>query len=249
MQRLLLPFALSLAIVNCGSRDANVRSDDALSVDVAASPAATTTTGVPATEMVPAAQSVVDTSTGAPAASVTRRAAVDTAIFAGGCFWCMEPPYDKLDGVLSTTSGYTSGAGVNPTYDQVSAGGTGHTEAVQVVFDPSRVTYDRLLHVFWRNIDPFARDRQFCDQGSQYRSGIYPRTAAQRDAAEASRRAVAARFPQPIATEIVAATPFYAAEEYHQNYYTKNPLRYKYYRTSCGRDGRLNEIWGDEAGG
>ncbi len=160
----------------------------------------------------------------------------------------MEPPYDKLDGVLSTTSGYTSGSVVNPTYEQVSAGTTEHTEAMQVVFDPARVTYDRLLHVFWRNIDPFARDQQFCDRGSQYRSGIYPRNASQKAAAEASLRTVAARFSQPIATEIVAATPFYAAEEYHQDYYTKNPLRYKFYRASCGRDGRLKEVWGDEAG-
>jgi len=161
----------------------------------------------------------------------------------------MEPPYDKLDGVLSTTSGYTSGSVVNPTHDQVSGGGTGHTETVQVVFDPLRVTYDRLLHVFWRNIDPFARDQQFCDRSNQYRCGIYPRNASQRKAAEASLRAVAARFSQPIATEIVAATPFYAAEEYHQDNYTKNPLRYKFHRTSCGRDGRLREIWGGEAGG
>ncbi|MEO7514077.1 MAG: peptide-methionine (S)-S-oxide reductase MsrA [Gemmatimonadaceae bacterium] len=185
---------------------------------------------------------------GNAAASTLPAAAADTAIFAGGCFWCMEPPYDKLDGVLSTISGYTSGSVVNPTYEQVSAGSTGHTEALQVVFDPARVTYDRLLHVFWRNIDPFASNQQFCDRGSQYRSGIYPRNASQKAAAEASLRTVAARFSQPIATEIVAATPFYAAEEYHQNYYTKNPLRYKYYRASCGRDGRLEEIWGDEAG-
>lgn len=175
-------------------------------------------------------------------------AAVDTAIFAGGCFWCMEPPYDKLDGVLSTTSGYTAGSVVNPTYEQVSDGGTGHTEALQVVFDPTRVTYDRLLQTFWHNIDPFARNQQFCDRGNQYRSGIYPRNASQKAAAEASLHTIAARFSQPIATEIVAATPFYAAEEYHQDYYKKNPLRYKFYRTSCGRDGRLKEIWGDEAG-
>ncbi|WP_373070837.1 peptide-methionine (S)-S-oxide reductase MsrA [Gemmatimonas sp.] len=183
-----------------------------------------------------------------PASRTMPPAAVDTAIFAGGCFWCMEPPYDKLDGVLSTTSGYTSGSVVNPTYEQVSAGGTGHTEAMQVVFDPSRVTYDRLLHVFWRNIDPFARNQQFCDRGSQYRSGIYPRTALQTTAAETSLRALAARFSQPIATEIVAATRFYSAEEYHQDYYMKNPVRYKFYRASCGRDKRLEEIWGDEAG-
>jgi len=160
----------------------------------------------------------------------------------------MEPPYDKLDGVRSTTSGYTAGSVVNPAYEQVSAGGTGHTEAIQVVFDPARVTYDRLLSVFWRNIDPFATNRQFCDNGSQYRSGIYPRNATQKAAADASLRAVAARFRQPIVTEIVAATPFYAAEEYHQDYYMKNPLRYKFYRSRCGRDARLEEIWGSAAG-
>jgi len=184
----------------------------------------------------------------APLDEVDFIATADTAIFAGGCFWCMEPPYDKLEGVLSTISGYTSGSVVNPTYEQVSAGSTGHTEAVQVVFDPARVTYDRLLQVFWRNIDPFARNQQFCDRGTQYRSGIYPRNTSQQAAAEASLRALAARLSQPIATEIVAATPFYAAEEYHQNYYTKNPLRYKFYRSNCGRDKRLEEIWGDEAG-
>ncbi len=184
----------------------------------------------------------------APSAVVDGTAVVDTALFAGGCFWCMEPPYDTLDGVLSTTSGYTAGSVVNPTYEQVSAGSTGHTEAMRVVFDPARMTYDRLLQVFWHNIDPFARNQQVCDRGSQYRSGIYPRNASQRAEAEASLRTVAARFTQPIATEIIAASPFYAAEDYHQNYYTKNPLRYKFYRSSCGRDTRLKEIWGDEAG-
>ena len=223
MRLILVPFALSLAMVSCGSSESNARSDSALSAD----------------RTMPAVSS----------AKATPGAAVDTAIFAGGCFWCMEPPYDKLDGVLSTTSGYTSGSVVNPTYEQVSAGGTGHTEAVQVVFDPARVTYNRLLHVFWRNIDPFARDQQFCDRGNQYRSGIYPRNASQRKAAEASLRTVVARFSQPVATEIVAATPFFAAEEYHQDYYTKNPLRYRYYRATCGRDRRLEKIWGDEAGG
>jgi len=160
----------------------------------------------------------------------------------------MEPPYDKLDGVLSTTSGYTAGSVANPSYEQVSAGSTGHTEAVQVVFDPARVTYDRLLQVFWRNIDPFARNQQFCDRGSQYRSGIYPRNASQKTAAEASLRRVATRFSQPVVTEIVGASRFYPAEEYHQDYYTKNSLRYMFYRSSCGRDRRLEEIWGKEAG-
>jgi peptide-methionine (S)-S-oxide reductase len=185
----------------------------------------------------------------APSVSaVPTAAALDTAIVAGGCFWCMEPPFDSLVGVVSTTSGYTAGRTANPTYEQVSGGETGHTEAVQIVFDPAKVSYDRLLTVFWRNVDPFARDQQFCDRGSQYRSGIYPRNAVQQRAAEASRATVAARFREPIATEIAPAGPFYAAEEYHQDYYTKNPVRYKYYRFSCGRDARLRKIWGgDEA--
>jgi len=235
-------------MVSCGASDSHARSDDALPAVAPNGPSASDTTSVPPAAMASDDQPA-DATVSASSANATRRSALDTAIFAGGCFWCMEPPFDKLVGVISTTSGYTSGSVVNPTYDQVSGGGTGHTEAVRVVFDPARVTYDRLLHVFWRNVDPFARDRQFCDRGTEYRSGIYPRNARQRQAAEASRRAVAARFSQPIATELVAATPFYAAEEYHQDYYTKNPLRYKYYRSSCGRDRRLREIWGDEAGG
>jgi len=246
MRLFLVPFALSLAMVSCGPNDVPARMGSAPSDAGDDGPSASVTTGSTAADVATDAPSA-DMSVAA-AVSTMPAAAVDTAIFAGGCFWCMEPPYDKLDGVLSTTSGYTSGSVVNPTYEQVSAGSTGHTEAMQVVFDPARVTYDRLLHVFWRNIDPFARNQQFCDRGSQYRSGIYPRNASQQALAEASLRIVAARFPQPIATEIVAATPFYVAEEYHQDYYTKNPLRYKFYRASCGRDGRLEEIWGDEAG-
>ncbi len=246
MRRLFVPLALALVMVGCGQSDANARTDSAPADEVDGSPLASVATGSTTADVASNAESAG--MSGESAASTMTATAVDTAIFAGGCFWCMEPPYDKLDGVLSTTSGYTSGAEVNPTYEQVSAGRTGHTEAVQVVFNPARVTYDRLLHVFWRNIDPFARDRQFCDVGSQYRSGIYPRSASQKAAAEASLRTVAARFSQPIATEIVAATPFYAAEEYHQDYYMKNPLRYKFYRGGCGRDGRLEEIWGDEAG-
>jgi len=245
MRLLLVAFALSLALVGCGPSDTDTRTDRAPSDEVQASAAARLTTATTADLATDAPSAGMSTK---PAAGTMPPAAFDTAIFAGGCFWCMEPPYDKLDGVLSTTSGYTSGSVVNPTYEQVSAGGTGHTEAMQVVFDPSRVTYDRLLHVFWRNIDPFARNQQFCDRGSQYRSGIYPRTALQKAAAETSLRALAARFSQPIATEIVAATRFYSAEEYHQDYYMKNPVRYKFYRASCGRDKRLEEIWGDEAG-
>lgn len=169
-----------------------------------------------------------------------------TATFAGGCFWCMEPPFDKLDGVISTTSGYTDGRVKDPTYKQVSAGGTGHAEALQVVYDPAKVSYPQLLEVYWHNVDPLTANAQFCDRGSQYRSGIYYHTAAQKTAAEASRQALldAKKFDQPIVTEIKAATAFYPAEEYHQDYYQKNPLRYKYYRYACGRDKRLEELWG-----
>lgn len=174
-----------------------------------------------------------------------------TAIFAGGCFWCMEPPFDKLDGVVSTTSGYTSGMRVNPTYEEVSAGKTGHTEALKIVYDPSKISYEKLLQVFWRNHDPLTANAQFCDKGSQYRAGIYYGTAEEQRLAEASKAAIAqsGRFTQPIVTEIVAATAFYPAEDYHQDYYIKNPIKYKYYSTSCGRARRLKELWGDQAGG
>ena len=170
--------------------------------------------------------------------------ALQVATFGGGCFWCMEPPFDKLNGVVSTTSGYIGGSVANPTYDQVSAGGTGHAEVLQVKYDPSKVTYAKLLQVFWRNIDPLTPNRQFCDEGSQYRSAIFFHDAGQRRAAEASKRALDGRFRQAIVTEIVAATAFYPAEAYHQNYYTKNPVRYKFYRSRCGRDDRLKEVWG-----
>ncbi len=168
-----------------------------------------------------------------------------TATFAGGCFWCMEPPFDKLDGVLSTTSGYTGGDLVNPTYKQVSRGGTGHAEAVQIIYDPEKISYQTLLNVFWRNIDPLDPAGQFCDKGRQYRTAIFTHTPAQKTAAEASREALASsgKFNQPIVTEIVPATTFYPAEEYHQDYYQKNPVRYKFYRYSCGRDKRLQELW------
>ena len=168
------------------------------------------------------------------------------AVFAGGCFWCMEPPYDKLPGVISTISGYTGGKVANPTYEQVSAGGTGHAEAVQVRYDPTRISYATLLDVFWRNIDPVAVDRQFCDVGSQYRSAIFPVTPEQRRLAEASKRKLesSGRFDRPIATRIEPAATFYPAEDYHQDYYKKNPVRYKFYRWNCGRDQRLQELWG-----
>lgn len=171
-----------------------------------------------------------------------------TAIFAGGCFWCMEPPFDKLDGVISTTSGYTAGQKKNPTYREVSAGSSGHTEAIQIIYDPTRITYAELLKVFWKNIDPVAVNRQFCDSGSQYRSGIYFLNEAQEMAAKQSLQELekSKAFEEDIATEILAASTFYPAEDYHQDYYQKNPLRYKYYRYRCGRDQRLEELWGKQ---
>ena len=201
------------------------------------------------TAMSACAQSSTAPATAKPTASpsVARTpAATAVAIFAGGCFWCMEPPFDKLPGVKSTISGYIGGRGANPTYEQVSAGRTGHAEAVQVTYDPARVSYATLLTVFWRNIDPVAVDRQFCDAGDQYRSAIFTVGAEQQRLAEASKRALQAgkRFDRPIATEIVAASKFYPAEGYHQDYYVKNPLRYKFYRSSCGRDKRLEQVWG-----
>ena len=169
------------------------------------------------------------------------------AVFAGGCFWCMQPPYDKLPGVISTEAGYTGGHTSRPTYRQVSAGGTGHAEAVRVTYDPRKVSYPKLLDVFWHNIDPVAVNRQFCDVGDQYRSAIFPIGPQQHSEAEASLRAIQAdpRFKRPIATRIEPAATFYPAEEYHQAYYRKNPLRYKYYRYGCGRDQRLQQIWGN----
>jgi peptide-methionine (S)-S-oxide reductase len=171
------------------------------------------------------------------------------ATFAGGCFWCMEPPFDKLDGVVSTTSGYTGGTTRNPTYEEVSAGGTGHAESVRVVFDPAKVSYERLLEVFWHNVDPLARDRQFCDAGNQYRSAIFYHDGEQKRLAEASKAALEAsgRLKGPIQTQIVPAGEFWPAEDYHQDYYEKNPIRYKFYRAGCGRDARLKEVWGPDA--
>ena len=170
------------------------------------------------------------------------------ATFAGGCFWCMEPPYDKLDGVFSTTSGYTGGQKKNPTYEEVSAGGTGHAESVQVVYDPKKVSYEKLLEVFWHNVDPLVKDRQFCDRGNQYRTAIFYHDETQKRLAEASKQAKEKELGKTILTEIVPASQFYPAEEYHQDYYQKNPLRYKFYRANCGRDARLEQIWGEKAG-
>ncbi len=168
------------------------------------------------------------------------------ATFAGGCFWCMEPPFDKLDGVISTTSGYTGGRKAHPTYEEVSAGTTGHTEAVEVVYDPRKVTYQGLLEVFWRNIDPTTPDRQFCDVGSQYRAAIFYHDETQRRLAEQSREGVARHLRRPVVTEVQPAAPFYVAEAYHQDYYQRNPIRYRFYRTGCGRDQRLEQIWGQD---
>jgi len=168
------------------------------------------------------------------------------ATFAGGCFWCMEKPFDQLDGVVSTTSGYTGGDTANPTYYEVSRGGTGHVEAVQVLYDPTQVSYDRLLEVFWRNVDPVDEVGQFCDKGSQYHAKIFTHDEQQQQLADQSKQALA-KLPQfrqtPIATEIESAQTFYPAEEYHQDYYLKHPVRYQFYRTGCGRDARLQELW------
>lgn len=185
---------------------------------------------------------------GAAAAQSSGKTAVAT--FAGGCFWCVESDFDKVAGVISTTSGYTGGRSANPTYKQVSAGGTGHTEAVQIVYDPARVSYEKLLEVFWVNHDPLTPNRQFCDGGTQYRAGIFFHDDEQKKAAEASKAKVIAsgRFKQPVVTEIVAAGPFFKAEDYHQDYYNKNPVQYKFYRWNCGRDQRLKQLWGDNPG-
>src|SRR5215475_15131616 len=171
-----------------------------------------------------------------------------TATFAGGCFWCVEADFDKVDGVISTTSGYTGGRVANPTYQQVSAGGTGHTEAVKVVYDPAKVSYEKLLDVFWHNHDPLAKNAQFCDHGEQYRAGIFYHDDEQRRLAETSRQAVQKRFKEPIQTEISPAGAFYVAEDYHQDFYQKNPVRYKFYRYNCGRDKRLEQLWGKKNG-
>ena len=182
-------------------------------------------------------------------APASKPAAAARAIFAGGCFWCMEEAFDKVPGVIATTSGYVGGQTKNPTYDQVSTGRTGHAEAVQVEFDPARVSYERLLDAFWHNIDPTQKDAQFCDHGPQYRSAIFYLTDEQRRLAEASRATLAANksFKGEIVTQIAKADVFYPAEEYHQDYHSKNPVRYQFYKTGCGREARLKELWGSRA--
>ena len=171
------------------------------------------------------------------------------AIFAGGCFWCMEPPYDKLEGVVATTSGYTGGHLKDPSYEDVTAGDTGHYEAVRVTYDPDQTSYQRLLEVFWRNIDPFDAGGQFCDRGSSYRSAIFYGNEKQKALARESLERMQARFDKPVVTPVLPAETFWPAEDYHQDYYEKNPVRYKFYRYTCGRDARLEEIWGGQAGG
>ena len=190
-----------------------------------------------------ALQSTAQTSAGAPTVPA---AATAKATFAGGCFWCVEADFDKVPGVISTVSGYTGGTVANPTYQQVSAKHTGHAEAVEVTYDPAKVSYTQLLDFYWRHIDPTVKDHQFCDVGSPYRTAIFAHGETQLEAARASRDALekSKPFKEPIVTEIVAAGAFYPAEEYHQDYYLKNPLRYRYYRSSCGRDARVQQLWG-----
>jgi peptide-methionine (S)-S-oxide reductase len=164
------------------------------------------------------------------------------ATFAGGCFWCMEPPFEKLPGVVSVTAGYTGGVSNGPTYQQVSAGGTGHFESVEIVYDPRQVSYGQLLDIFWHNVDPTNAHGQFCDDGDQYRTAIFFHDTAQQQAAEASKALLLKRMR--VATLVLPAGPFYAAEDYHQDYYRKNPVRYRFYRLNCGRDHRLEQLWG-----
>jgi len=177
-------------------------------------------------------------------------AAADTmpgkAYFAGGCFWCMEEVFENVEGVLSATSGYMGGAVSNPTYEEVSAGRTGHTESVEVVYDPAKVSYQKLLDAFWRNVDPITPNAQFCDHGNQYRSAIFFQTEDEKRAADSSKQTIeqSRRFKEPIVTQIVMAPQFYPAEEYHQDFYKKNPIRYKLYKYNCGRAQRLEELWG-----
>ena len=183
----------------------------------------------------------------APTAAAAAPAGSAKATFAGGCFWCVEADFDKVPGVISTTSGYIGGTLANPSYEQVSSKTTGHAEAVEIVFDPAKVSYEQLLEKFWRSIDPTTKDRQFCDAGSPYRTAIFTHGPQQAAAAQASKAALdkSKPFKEPIVTTIEAASPFYAAEGYHQDYYKKNPVRYNYYRSACGRDARLQQLLGN----
>lgn len=174
-------------------------------------------------------------------------ASTEVATFAGGCFWCMEPPFDKMPGVISTTPGYTGGRVKNPTYDQVKTGKTGHIESIQIEFDPSKVSYEQLLTLFWHNVDPLNGKGQFCDKGNQYRTAIFYHDEHQQQAAKESKSAIAKKLGRGVKTELIQAKTFYPAEEYHQDYYTKNPKKYKFYRWTCGRDARLDELWKEDA--
>ena len=169
------------------------------------------------------------------------------AIFAGGCFWCMEPPFDRLNGVLDTVAGYTGGRTENPTYEQVKTGRTGHLESLRVTYDPKQLAYHDLLEVFWRNVDPTQKNGQFCDDGPQYRSAIFVRDQQERKLAEESKQAIETKLNRSVHTEILDAETFFQAEDYHQNYYQKNPVKYKFYRWKCGRDARLQALWGKSA--
>jgi peptide-methionine (S)-S-oxide reductase len=170
------------------------------------------------------------------------------ATFAGGCFGCVESDFDHVPGVISTTSGYTGGKLANPTYEQVSAGGTGHAESVQVIYNPKKVSYAKLLDYFWHHVDPTVKDQQFCDHGNQYRTAIFVHNDAERKLAEESKKKVAAELGKPVFTEIAPAEKFYPAEDYHQDYYKKNPVQYKFYRWNCGRDQRIEKVWGAHKG-
>ena len=188
------------------------------------------------------------TTNAATAVAVTAMPSTAEAVFAGGCFWCTESDFDKLPGILSTTSGYIGGHVENPTYEEVSYGATGHTEAVQVRYDPNKVSYAQLLEFFWPTIDPITANAQFCDKGSQYRSAIFYGNAEEQRLAEASKAALdkSGRLPAPVVTEILPASTFYPAEDYHQDYHSRNPIRYNYYRNGCGRDDRLQQLWGKQ---
>lgn len=188
---------------------------------------------------------------GGAAMAAADPAGTEVAIFAGGCFWCVESDFDKVPGVISTTSGYTGGTTANPSYEEVSSGSTGHAESVRIVYDPKRVSYDRLLYVYWRSVDPVTKEGQFCDYGTQYRTAIFYLNDQQKQKALSSKAEIekSGRLKRPIVTEITAAGPFYPAEGYHQNYYQTNSFRYNLYRFNCGRDARLKELWGPEAGG
>jgi peptide-methionine (S)-S-oxide reductase len=203
----------------------------------------------PAWRMLAAVVLLLAAADGPAAAQNTRPATSATAIFAGGCFWCVEEAFDAVDGVVSTTSGYVGGVKPNPTYKEVSAGGTGHAEAVQVVYDPAKVSYEKLLDVFWRNIDPLAANAQFCDHGDQYRSAIFYLNEEQKRLAETSKAALerSGALKGPIVTQIVAASPFYNAEDYHQDYHLKNSIQYRFYKYTCGRAQRLKELWGPQS--